>query len=67
MRPQVANKSRRRGEWCPYCHKFAVEVGATQLRCHACGRVAELTRKEYEQIRAEYGPGGTRIGAVPAE
>lgn len=55
------DKTRRAngGEWCPYCGRYAVVLGKTELRCEACGRVAELTPREYARIKADYGPGGT--------
>jgi glutaredoxin len=48
---------RRSDLWCPYCQAYAATWDGNELRCGACGRIAQL---DYGYVVAEYGPDKAR-------
>jgi len=44
---------RRSDLWCPYCGVYAATWDGNELRCEACGRIAQI---DYGQVVGMFGP-----------
>jgi len=44
---------RRSDLWCPYCGAYAATWDGDELRCEACGRIAQI---DYPRVVEAYGP-----------
>lgn len=53
MRTPSENKADMGGLWCPYCEKYAARWDGHELRCAACGHIAQI---DYGQVVEAYGP-----------